>query len=159
MMPMSHSFSISLMWPVSMNSFMESSLALNRIGEFADAFDFHRDRVAGGERTDAFGGAGGDDVAGLERHHEGDELDQVLDREDQVPRTRRLASLAVDESFDGARLAVQPGGDARTDRRERVEPLAARVLRFLLLQIARRDVVDADQAGDVVPRLPGGDAV
>src|SRR5690349_22644346 len=110
MMPMSHSFSISLMWPVSMNSFMESSLALNRIGEFADAFDLHRDRVAGGERTDAFGGAGRDDVAGLERHHEGDELDQVLDRKDQVSGAGRLAALAVDEAFDAARIAVQAGG-------------------------------------------------
>src|SRR3954465_4788445 len=159
MIPRSHSFSMSLMWPVSMNNFIETSLALNRIGEFADAFDFHRDRVAGGERTDAFGGAGGDDVARLERHHEGDELDQVLDRKDQMSGARRLAPLAVDESFDAARVAVQAGGDARADRRKRVEALAARVLRFFLLQIARGDVVDADQAANVVPRVLAGDAV
>src|SRR3954464_5871291 len=100
MMPRSHSFSMSLMWPVSMNNFIETSLALNRIGEFADAFDFHRDRVAGGELTQAFGGAGGDDATRQERHHEGDEFDQVPDREDQMPGAGRWAARAVGESLD-----------------------------------------------------------
>ena len=50
---------------------------------------------------------------------------------------------------------VEPGGDARADRREGVEPLGARVLDVLLLQLARGDVVHAREAEDVVDaRLP-----
>ena len=52
-----------------------------------------------------------------------------------------------------ARLAVEPDRDARTDRRERVEALAPRVLRLLVLQVARRHVVHAGEAEDVVPRV------
>src|SRR5262249_22381261 len=136
-----------------------SALSHYWIYELADTLDRDGDRVSWRNRSDAFGRAGGDDIARLERHHERDELDQVLDRENQVTRARRLAALSVDEAFDAARLAVQPDRDARPDWRKGVEPLAARVLRLLLLQIARGDVVDADQAAHVVPRVLRGDAM
>ncbi len=69
-----------------------------------------------------------------------------------MPRVRRLAPLPVDPRFDIARLAVEPGDDARTDRREGVESLAAGELRLLALHLARGDVVEARQTEHAVPR-------
>src|SRR4051794_38665431 len=154
MMPIAASVSMSLILPESMKSFMTTPLlGLNWIGELADAFDLDRDTIAAGQRADPFGRAGRDDVARLERHHERDELDQVLDRKNQVVGARPLPPLPVDPPFDAARRAVEPDRDTRPDRRKGVEPLAPRVLRFFFLQVAGSDVVDADQAEDVLPRV------
>src|SRR6476646_8492167 len=139
MMPMAASVSMSLMLPESMNSFMASPyLVFNRVGQFADAFDLDGDGIPRGQRPDPLGRAGRDDVAGFERHHERDELNQVIDRKDQVLRARPLAALPVDPSFDHPRSRPEARGDARPNRCEGVEPFAARVLRFPFLQIPRR---------------------
>ena len=71
---------------------------------------------------------------------------------DQLRGRRRLTQLAVHPRFD-CRAAPPSSADrdARPDRREGVEALAARVLRFLVLQIARRHVVQAGEPEDVVP--------
>src|SRR5256885_1973325 len=82
------------------------------IGELADAVDRDRHRVAGSERTDAFRRAGRNDVARLERHHEGDELDEMFDRKNQLRGGRGLPPLAVDPAFDGPRSRPEAGGDA-----------------------------------------------
>src|SRR5260221_2148113 len=110
MMPMSTSFWMSAMLPESMNSFM-SVLCFHGIGEFANALDLHGHRVPGRQRADALRRAGRNDVAGLERHHERDELNEEVDRKDQVPRVRRLTPIAVHPAFDAARVAVEPGRD------------------------------------------------
>ena len=156
------SVSMSLMLPVSTKSFIRDS-ASTGLRKFADAFDGDRDHVAVRERPDAGRRAGGNDVARLERHDEGDVLDEVLDAEDQLRGGRRWRTCAVHPRLDRARLAVAPNGNARPDRRERVEALAARVLRFLVLEVARGDVVEARDAEDVVPgvarRAPGARGV
>src|SRR4051812_21253649 len=115
--------SMSLMLPVSRNNFIGPPLIANRrlrrsslllqsanlrladdgVGERADPLDLDRHRVAGDERTDAGRRPGRDDVPGLERHDEGDELDQLIDREDQVRGVRGLAADAVDPALDAAR--------------------------------------------------------
>ena len=49
---------------------------------------------------------------------------------DELVRFMRgtLAAFAVQPALDQPRFAVQSGGDARADRRERIESLAPRVL-------------------------------
>src|ERR1043166_1076467 len=150
MMPRSVNFWMSAILPESMNSFM-SILCLHGVAELADAFHVHRHRVAGGDRTDALWSAGRNDVAWLEGHDERDEFYEVLDRENQMGGTRGLPALAVHPRLDRARVAVQSGGDARADRRERIEPFAARVLRFFFLKVARCHVVHARQPADELP--------
>ena len=52
---------------------------------------------------------------------------------------------------------MRAGENARTNRREGIEALGSRVLHFLVLNVARRDVVDAGDAEDVVPGLRSRD--
>ena len=129
-----------------------------RVAERADALDLHHHAIAGHERTDARRRAGRDDVARVERQKRDDELDQLRHREDQLMRVRRLPLLAVDPALDREVGRIEPDGDARTDRRERVEALGARVLHVLGLQLARGHVVEAGDAEHVVHRVGGFDA-
>src|SRR3954467_15853147 len=99
MMPMAASVSISLMLPGSMKIFIRPLFVLNRIRELADALNGDRDRIARDERADPFRRAGRDDVPRLERHHERDVFDDVLDREDELRRARSLTPLTVDPTL------------------------------------------------------------
>src|SRR5688572_4146713 len=120
MMPMSASAWISFTFPVSTNSFISTSqsftvyrlpftvcrsplavgrwpLTVHRIAQFADAFDLHRKSIAGFQRTHTRRGPSGDDVTWKQRHHARDERDNLRHRENQLPRVRRLLSLARSE--------------------------------------------------------------
>src|SRR5512132_1573834 len=101
MMPSGTSASISLMFPVSMKSFISVLLAPLRgrlrtrddgeadgIGQLADAFDFYRDTISGSDGPNPRRRAGRDDVAGQQRHHRRDERDQSGNSENQLPRGR-----------------------------------------------------------------------
>src|SRR5262249_16256742 len=101
---------------------------------------------------DTLGRAGRNDVSGLKRHHEGHELDELIDWKEEMLGVRRLSSHLIDPSLNSARAAVEAGRDARTDRRDRVQRLGASELRLFLLQIARRDVIEAGQSENMIPR-------
>src|SRR2546428_1884766 len=96
-MPSAAIVSMSLMLPVSTNSFITtpSDFRLDGVHELADAFHPDRHGVAAGQRPDAGWRAGCDDVARLERHDERDEFDDVLDGKNQMRRRRRLPPFAV----------------------------------------------------------------
>src|SRR5262245_5218086 len=119
-MPIAASVSMSLMFPVSTNNFMIAPplLVLYGVGQLADAFHLHHHRVPGMQLADTRRRAGGDDVSGLERHHERDVLDQEVHREDELRRRGGLPLRAIDPRLDGARAPVEPGGNARTDGRK-----------------------------------------
>src|SRR5207253_10728960 len=96
---------MSAMLPESMNNFM-SDLSLHRVGEFANAFDFHRHGVAGGERSDAFLCAGRDDIARFERHDERHEFHEQVDGEDELLCARRLTTVAAHHALARPLLTV-----------------------------------------------------
>ena len=97
---------MSLMLPVSTNSFMDPTPHIERsIQASASATGlvssptpstFTVTTSPAFERADARRRAGRDDIARLERHHERDELDQMLDPKDQLRGRRGLPPLAVD---------------------------------------------------------------
>ena len=120
------------------------------IREHADPLDLDLHDVAGLQRPDAGGRAGQDHVAGHEGHDRGDELEERRRGEDHLRRASVLAHLAVHARGHAEIGRIEVGLDARPDRAERVEALAARELHVLLLQIARGDVVRAGEAAHVV---------
>ena len=164
MMPMAASVSMSLMLPVSMNSFIVNltvRAADRDCVKLADAFDAHRHDVAWHRAGPTPGRrARRNDVARLERHHESDVLDEELDRKDQVGRARVLAALAVDASFDrAAGRGVPPIAMHGPNGANVSKPFARVYCDLLVLNVARRDVVQAGDAEDVVPRLRARHAV
>src|SRR5262249_28268315 len=144
------SVSMSFRFPVSRNSFMvpppgpqtRSWLGVHGIRQLADAFDFDGDDIPRSERTHGGGWTGRNDIARIERHHERYVFDEQIDRKDQLIGRRSLPARAVDPPFDGTHRVVGTAHDAWTDGAERVEALRARVLDFLALNVAGRDVVD-----------------
>ena len=118
-------------------------------------------RVAGA--ADAGRGAGGDDVAGLERHQAREVGDQLRDREDQVggastPASARRSGRARSRSRRAgpASSGVTIAGPAR---RRAVEDLARHPLRGRELEVARGEVVEQRVAGEVVDRVGLGDVL
>ena len=101
-----------------------------RVGQLADTFDFDDALVAGlqvtrrlaGE-TDAGRGAGGDDVAGLQREHAREIRDQLRHVEDQVLRVRVLQLFAArgsGEIVEIVRILDLVGGHDRRAHRAKV---------------------------------------
>src|SRR5512142_1699330 len=134
-----------------------SSSSRNMIAQRADPLDLDLDRIAGSERTDARRRAGEDHVAGHERHHGRDELDEHVAREDHVARIAVLPDLAVHARNEAQGCDVEIGLDHRTDRTERVEALPPRVLHVFLLQVARGDVVAAGESENVLAPVAAED--
>src|SRR5207245_10414239 len=99
---------------------------------------------------DPLGRAGGDQVAGQERHDARDVADEMGDPEDHLGGGRGLAPDAVDERLDRELFGLEARDDARTAWTERVESLGPRELDIRLLQIPGRDVVHAGEAEDVL---------
>src|SRR5262249_17388986 len=123
-----------------------------------EAVDLDGDLVARAEEDlrlaedpDAGRRAGGDQVARRQRDRLRDEAEDLVDAEDHVRGRRVLHPFAVQDRADRQRLRM---GDLlrrhelRADRAERVERLPARPLPVPELEVARRDVVQADVAGD-----------
>lgn len=114
------------------------------------AFDRDLAHVPTLQRADAFGGAGGEDVAGFKGHDLGDERDEGVDAEDHVRGRRRLLHFAVDLGLDLEVLVVQPCRHNRPYRRERVEALGTAPLAVFDLIEALGDVVHHGDAEDRV---------
>ena len=116
----------------------------------------HRHRHAGGR-------AGGDDIAGLERHVPAHELDEVGNVENELRGVACLAELAVDLAgeLEDVRIGELVGRDQpRAEGRERVERFSAVPLRALFdLRGAFADIVADEVAGDVVERFGARDAL
>ena len=95
--------------------------------QLAQACAFELDRVAVHERVQAaMVGAGGEDVARLQRVDGGDPLDAARDLVRHVVGVEVLLQLAVDPQLDLQLLRIRDlvGGDQiRADRRERVARL------------------------------------
>src|SRR2546426_2175047 len=136
----------------------ESRIAYDRIAERTNAFHRHPYPVAGLHGTDAGRCASTNNVTGLEGHDERDELHERVDGEDELPGVRGLLPVVVHPSLDAERGPVEAHGNARSERRERVESLRARVLDVLRLQVPRGHVVHAGQPEDDVARLARGHA-
>ena len=106
--------------------------------------------------------AGGDDVAGLERHQAREVGDELRDREDQPGGRVLLHPLAVEVERDLDRV-VRPGLVGGDDRRaaggRAVEDLARHPLRGRELQVAGGEVVEQRVAGEVVDRVGLGDVL
>ena len=130
----------------------------------AEAFDAEADGLAGAEEdgrlaahADAGGGAGGDDVAGVEREELAEVADEFLDAEDHRGGRAVLAALAVDFEPELQVLRVGDfvfGDEPGAERAEGVAafafgPLAAAVF----LEGAFGDVVEDAVAGDIVERV------
>ena len=116
-------------------------------GTFAGAEDLDDQLVTVDERSDAFGGAGGEDVAGLQGHDPAHGGDEGRDAPDHVGGGSVLANRAVDEGvsrveaadeaaaesvaedMEAVRAADEKAADARTAAS--VTPAEIRVLRYL----------------------------
>src|SRR6266699_3040958 len=135
---------------------------------FAEPFDAERDDVADVEElrrlhagADARRGAGGDDVAGQQRHELRDVGNALRHREDHGRGRSPLATLAVDVEPHRQFLHVRNlvlGDKPRAERTERVMRLALGPLpQALDLKVALGDVVADAIAGDVIKRIGLGD--
>src|SRR5713226_505244 len=135
---------------------------------FAETLDAERDDIADTEEfrrlhpgADAGRGAGGDDVAGLQRHEFGDVGHDLRTPEDHGRGRAGLAALAVDVEPHRQRLHVGDlvlGHEPGAERAEGVVRLALGPLAQALdLKIALGDVVADGVAGDVVERVGLGD--
>src|SRR5688500_5792621 len=120
------------------------------VAERPDSLDLDHDAIAGPQRSDARGRAGGNNVPWIQGHEPRDVLDQIGYRKDQFARVRLLPPFGVDPAFDVKRRRIEADGNARSNRREGVEALGARVLPVFRLQLARGDVVEAGDAKNVV---------
>src|SRR6478735_6099004 len=129
----------------------ESGALADRVLEHANAADFDFDRVAWLHAADAFGRAGHDHVAWLERHYLTEKGNEKWHAEDQIPGRGRLARRSIQPRCDAD---ISDIGDARFDHRpERaigIETLGANPLAVFLLKHAVGDIVAAGVAEHVV---------
>src|SRR5258708_440962 len=88
---------------------------VHRIAQHANTRNADLDRVAGNKRTDASGRAGGDDVAGHQRHHAGNPANKKRRRIGHQRGDAELAADAVEVSLDQHSPAVRSGFDERAD--------------------------------------------
>ena len=122
----------------------------DRISQPADARDRNFDDIAGDYRPDPLGRAGGDQVAGFERHDPRNVTDDDIERENKIPGIARLPHVAVHRGLDlAARPRIKAVGDQWTDRTESIEAFGAGPLAVFVLQIAGGEIVDAGVAEDV----------
>src|SRR5580698_7039218 len=119
------------------------------ISERADSADADFHDVAGGQRTDARGRAGGDHIPGFQRHHLRDEADYNINGKDHFRRVSRLFPDSIHVGFDGDAGGIELRFDDRAEGAERVEAFAARELHVEFLQVAGGYVVEAGVAEDV----------
>src|SRR5262245_23684485 len=85
MMPSGTSDWISRTLPESMKIFMGSVLPRHdRVRQGAHTLDVHGHLIAGHDRADARRRPCGNDIAGQQRHHRRDELDELRNREDEL---------------------------------------------------------------------------
>ena len=107
--------------------------------------------------ADAGRRAGGDDVAGHQRHEVADVADQMVDREDHRPGVAVLHPLAIDVEPHVERLRIGDLVARHQPRPERGEAVAALALvpgaAALELIVALRHVVADEVAGDVGERV------
>src|ERR1035441_8840967 len=127
-----------------------SGLVGDRISQPPDARDRNFDDIAGNYRPDPLGRAGGDQVAGFERHDPRNVTDDDVERENKIPGIARLPHVAVNPGFDlDARPGVEAIGDQWTDRAESIEAFGAGPLAVFVLQTACGEIIDASVAEDV----------
>src|ERR1700678_2602312 len=129
----------------------------------AEAVYLDLDAIARPDGSYSGGGAGGDEVAGLEGHGGRDVAEQVGNGEDEVAGGPLLLDDAVEPRDNGDRAAayrVDLIGDDGADGAEGVKPLAAGPRAVGLLDVAAGDGVEADVAADVgADVLVGADLV
>ncbi len=124
------------------------------ISQGADTFhpDFHH--VAGGHGADPEGRAGGDDVAGQQRHDSGNKRHLGGHPEDHVTGVGVLPALPVEKGLHREVVRVRDlGFDPGPQGGEGVETLGPGELPVFFLQIPGGDVVDAGVPQDVVPEV------
>ena len=126
---------------------------MHRITQHSDSADGDLDGVFVDEWADARRGAGGDDVAGKERHHARDPADKKRAGIDHQRSAAGLAKVAVNARFDDDVGGIEFGFDVRADRAEGVEAFGARELDVGFLEVACGDVVGAGVAEDVGERV------
>src|SRR5258708_1321647 len=151
-------------------SWLSSGIGDDALALLAEPLDAERDDVPDLEElrglhaeAHAGWGAGGDDVAGKERHELADVGNEVRAVEDHRARVAALALLAVHVEPHVERLRVGDlvGGDQpRPDGTEGVASLALVPLAAAPeLEVALRDVVHDAITGDMIDRPGFGDAL
>src|SRR6266403_3168377 len=128
---------------------------MHRITQHSDSSDADLHGIAGDERAYAGGRAGGDYVAGIERHHAGNPADQKSAGVNHERSVTGLADCTVDARFDENACGVEIGLDVRANGAKGVEAFAARELNIAFLYVARGDVVEAGVAKNVRQRVIG----
>src|ERR1051326_1419037 len=118
----------------------------NDIAQNADPFDLHFDGVAGVQRSDACRRAGEDHIAGKERHHLRDELDDRVAFEAHLLGVAVLLDRAVHARLNAQARGIEIALDVRAEGTEGVEGLGAGELHVFLLQVAGGDVVRAHES-------------
>src|ERR1700730_14105149 len=116
--------------------------SMHRITQHADADDADVHDVACNQRPHTSGRAGGDYIAGKERHHAGNPANQKGAGINHERRTAGLAHGAVYASFDENVSGIERGFYMRPDRAESVEALDTSKLDIALLNVAGGDVVE-----------------
>ena len=122
---------------------------MHRITQHANSRDGDLDHVARSERAHASGRAGGDYVAGEERHHAGNPPDKKSAGINHEGCVAGLANGAVDARFNENVGGIKIGFYVRTNRAESVEALSTGKLNIALLYVARGDIVEARVAKNV----------
>src|SRR5690348_9926767 len=137
-----------------MTECLNDSIVNYRIPQRTHAFDADFHHIAGLHRADARRRAGGDQIAGKQRHNLGNEADYNIEGKDEIAGGALLAHLSVDACLHvHARPGVNFVADDGADGTEGVEALGASPLAILVLQVAGSDVVEAGVAEDIRPHV------
>ncbi len=98
-----------------------------------------------------------DEIARFERHDCADVRDELTHREDHVARVAALSQRFVNPTTNAARCGIDVRDDHGACWTERVETFRTCPLTIFLLQIARRDIIDARVPKDVLEGMVDGD--
>jgi len=123
--------------------------SMHRITQHANTFNADLDDIAGDERANTCGGAGGDQVARIKSHHARDPADEERDGVNHQRSVAGLTEGPVDAGFDKDVQRMELGCDMRTNGTKGVKALGARELPVALLNVAGGYIVEASVAKQV----------
>src|SRR5664279_3272921 len=115
-----------------------------------DAFHGNFDGVSGLQRAHADGSSRGDQISGFKSHHLRNEVNEYVEREEEVHRRPILPQLAIHAGLNAYALpGIEVLRHHRADRTKGVESLGPSPLTIFFLEVARGHVIHARVAKDV----------